>query len=171
VTEQSETSTSEGDLPRIAVRRLSTVKDLTTRQIIRSVRITAADHPIRTISIAVVDDATITLLNKRYLNDDRATDVLAFDLRDDPEGASLDGEIVVSAETARREAKRLGLTEAEEVIRYIIHGTLHLLGHRDKTAAQRRQMRLEEDRTLAALDRSARAAHHNPRKQAEDARL
>jgi len=170
VTEQSETSTSEGDLRPITVRRLTKVKGVTARQLIRAVRTTVADHPVRTLSVAVVDDATITLLHERYLNDDRPTDVLAFDLRDDPEDASIDGEIVVSAETARRQAGRLGLTEGEEVIRYVIHGALHLLGCRDKTATQRKQMRLEEDRILAALNRSTRAAPKSRRKQAEDAR-
>lgn len=156
MTEQSETSTSEGDLRRITVRRLTKVKGVTTRQLIRAVRTTMAGRPIRAISVAVVDDATIATLHKRYLNDDRATDVLAFDLRDDPDDASIDGEIVVSAETARRQAVHLGLAEGEEVLRYVIHGALHLLGHRDKTTAQRRQMRIKEDRILAALKGNAK---------------
>ena len=94
MTEQSETSTSEGDPRRITVRRLTKVKGVTNRQLIRAVRTTVADHPVRTISIAVVDDATITPLHERYLGDDCPTDVLAFDLRDDLEDASIDGEIV-----------------------------------------------------------------------------
>jgi len=155
VTKQSDTSTSEGDRHPITVRQLTKVEQITARQIIRAVRATVADHPIQTISVAVVDDATIASLHKRYLNDDRATDVLAFDLRDDPEDIAIEGEIVVSAETARRQALSLGLTEGGEVLRYVIHGVLHLLGHRDKTAAQRKQMRLQEDRILAALDDNA----------------
>ena len=170
MTEQSETSTSEGDPRRITVRRLTKVKGVTNRQLIRAVRTTLADHPVRAISVAVVDDATITPLHERYLGNDCPTDVLAFDLRDDLEDASIDGEIVVSAETARRQAGCLGLTEGQEVIRYVIHGVLHLLGHRDKTTTQRKQMRLEEDRILAAVNRNAQAAPKSRCKQAEDAR-
>ena len=157
MTEQSETSTSESDLRRITVRRLAKVKGVTSRQLIHAVRSAVADHPIRAISVAVVDDATIAQLHERYLEDGRATDVLAFDLRDDSEDAAIDGEIVVSAEIARRQAERLGLTEGEEVLRYVIHGALHLLGHDDKTTAQRKKMSLEEDRILAALNSNTKA--------------
>ena len=118
MTEQSDTSTSEGGLRRITVRRLAKIQGVTTRQLIRAVRTTVADHPVRAINVAVVDDATIIPLHERYLKDDRPTDVLAFDLRDDPEDASIDGEIVVSAETARRQAECLGLTEGEEAVSY-----------------------------------------------------
>ena len=66
MTEQSETSTSEGDLRRITVRRLTKVEGVTSRQLIRAVRITVADHPVRTINIAVVDDATIEGRRKNW---------------------------------------------------------------------------------------------------------
>lgn len=82
------------------------------------------------IEVAVVDDAAIRRANCRFLGHDHATDVLAFPY----------GEVVVSAETARREARRRGIAAEEELLRYVAHGVLHLLGYRDKTAASRRRM-------------------------------
>ena len=81
---------------------------------------------------------------------------LAFDLRDDGMGEDIDGEIVISAETARRQAAHLGLDEGEELLRYAIHGALHLMGYDDSTPAGLRSMRQAEDRVLASLEDSPR---------------
>jgi rRNA maturation RNase YbeY len=79
------------------------------------------------------------------------TDVLTFDLRHDPGDEAIDGEIVVSADTARREADRRGLAPVEELTRYVIHGVLHLLGMDDRTPRDRQRMRREETRILKLL--------------------
>jgi probable rRNA maturation factor len=101
--------------------------------------------------VAVVDDRRIAALHERFMGDDRPTDVLTFDLRDDPEADVIEGEIVVSADTARREARRRGLSPDEELLRYVIHGVLHLCGLDDHTPAERRRMRREENRVLGRL--------------------
>lgn len=94
-------------------------------------------------------------LHERYLGDPHPTDVMAFDLRDDPEDAEIEGEVVVSVDAAREQAKRLGLELGQELLRYVIHGTLHLTGYDDGTPAARRRMRRAEDRVLAEVnDRS-----------------
>ncbi|HSW45496.1 MAG TPA: rRNA maturation RNase YbeY [Phycisphaerae bacterium] len=110
-----------------------------------------AGRNVGNISVAVVDDATIADVNERFLGKARPTDVISFDLRDDPTSGTIEGEIVVSAETARRVAADLGLALREELLRYVIHGALHLAGWDDRTTAQRARMRLAENRTLAAL--------------------
>lgn len=99
------------------------------------------------ISLAVVDDATIRRLNGEYLGRDETTDVLSFLLERD-EG-SLEGEVIVSAETARSTAPRFGWTADDELLLYVIHGILHLVGYDDATAGQRARMRRREAAYLA----------------------
>jgi probable rRNA maturation factor len=101
------------------------------------------------ISIAAVDDPTIHELNRRHLNHDYATDVLSFLLERD--GASLDGEIVVSGDTAASNAVDYGWSAEEELLLYVIHGALHLVGYDDKTPEGREQMRTEERRWLLEM--------------------
>ena len=98
------------------------------------------------ISVAVVDDPTIHALNRRYLQHDYPTDVLSFVLErmDD----SLEGQIIVSTDTARSEAAHYGWSPEDELLLYVIHGTLHLVGFDDTTPAARQQMRDQECRAL-----------------------
>jgi probable rRNA maturation factor len=100
-----------------------------------------------TISLAVVDDDTIQDLNKRYLDHDYATDVLSFML--EKSGAHLEGEIILSADTAARIAAEAGWSIAAEQLLYVIHGALHLVGYDDKTSAAERKMRAAESLYLA----------------------
>ena len=109
------------------------------------------------ISVAVVDDPTIHELNRRHLNHDYATDVLSFILQRD--GASLEGEIVVSGDTAANTAGEYGWSAEEELLLYVIHGSLHLVGHDDQTPADREQMRVEERRWLLEMGITPNASH------------
>jgi probable rRNA maturation factor len=127
------------------------LRGLSSAAIRRAVEAALADRTIRSINVAVVDDATMADLHERYLGKSGSTDVLSFDLRDDENDKAIEGEIVVSAETARRVAGQLGLAPAEELLRYTIHGALHLAGQDDRTTNERKRMRQEEDRVLAAL--------------------
>jgi len=127
------------------------VRGLTAQQLRRAVRAALADRQIASLGVVVVDDAIMAGLHERYFNDRRPTDVISFDLRDEPASKAIEGEIVVSAQTARRAAKDLGLTQRQEVLRYAIHGALHLAGYDDPTPAKRKRMRQREDEVLAAL--------------------
>jgi probable rRNA maturation factor len=104
------------------------------------------------LSVAVVDDAKIAELHRRYRGVAGPTDVLSFDLSASgaPIGAP-DGEIVVSRDTARREARARHLPVRHELLRYVIHGTLHLLGHNDDTPGRAARMHAAEDDILALL--------------------
>ena len=95
-----------------------------------------------TIGLAIVDDKTIHELNRRYLDHDWPTDVLSFVLEDSPE--RLEGEIVVSAETAAARAGEYGWPPSDELLLYVLHGILHLLGYDDKTAEAEARMRDRE---------------------------
>src|SRR6185312_13719886 len=98
------------------------------------------------ISLAVVDDETIHELNRQFLNHDYPTDVLSFALQDD--GNHLEGEVIISADTAAVTAAELGCTPAAEQLLYVIHGMLHLVGYRDKTPTEAHEMRLAEAQFL-----------------------
>jgi probable rRNA maturation factor len=103
------------------------------------------------VSVVLVGDEAIADLHGRFLGDPRPTDVLTFDLRDDSRADTLEGEIIISVETARRHARRLRIDAADEILRCCVHGVLHLLGYDDRTPAGRRQMRRAENRLLASL--------------------
>ncbi len=100
------------------------------------------------IEIAVVDDRRIARLNRIYLRHNGPTDVLAFDLSG-PGDAGLAGQVIVSAETARRQAKRFGHPIAGELALYVVHGLLHLLGYDDHRPRQRRRMHARQAELLA----------------------
>jgi probable rRNA maturation factor len=103
-----------------------------------------------TVSLAVVDDATMHQLNRQFLNHDYPTDVLTFPLGEE-EGA-LDGEIVISADYAAREAQRYRWTAQDEMLLYIIHGALHLAGYDDLDPAAQQVMRGRERVYLATFE-------------------
>ncbi len=107
--------------------------------------------------MAIVDDAAIEELNARFRGERRPTDVLAFNLRGEKEtGAGLLGEIVISVDTAQRQAKRFHQPLKREILRYLIHGALHLVGLEDGSDRQRRTMRRRENEILAALSPDGR---------------
>lgn len=99
------------------------------------------------VSIAVLDDAGIQPLNARYLGHDYPTDVLSFVLEKSDD--ALEGEILVSAETAQRDAARFGWRPEDELLLYVIHGALHLAGYDDLEPALQAQMRQREREHLA----------------------
>ena len=98
------------------------------------------------VSIAVVDDPTIHELNRRYLQHDYPTDVLSFVL-EQTEGL-LEGEVVVSSDTALAQSREYGTSPEQELLLYVIHGVLHLVGFDDKTDEQLEQMRYAEQQYL-----------------------
>ncbi len=110
-----------------------------------------ADHapPAVRLSIAVVDDPTIHELNRRYLQHDYPTDVLSFVL--EREADYLEGEVVVSSDTAVAQAAGYGLQPLDELLLYVMHGVLHLVGFDDKSPDMRQQMRCAERRYLEEL--------------------
>jgi probable rRNA maturation factor len=101
------------------------------------------------ISVAVVSDGTIHELNRRFLRHDYPTDVLSFVLERRPD--FLEGEIVVSADTAARAAPDYGWPPADELLLYVIHGALHLTGRDDHSPQERATMRGLERQYLEQL--------------------
>lgn len=101
------------------------------------------------INIAVVDDDHMQSLNRQYLEHDYPTDVLSFPLTE--EADRIEGQIVVSADTAGREAQEYGWGFLDELTLYVVHGSLHLVGYRDKTSKDLSEMRAAEMKILKKL--------------------
>ena len=108
------------------------------------------------VHVTLVDDPTIRRLNARYRGARRATDVLAFNLQS-PGPSALLGEVVVSADTAARQARRLRVPVALEVELLVVHGLLHLVGYDDAEPAEARLMHEREREILTARGRGGRA--------------
>jgi probable rRNA maturation factor len=117
-------------------------------QLSAAVRAVLDDSPFTSanISVAVVDDETLHELNRQYLNHDWPTDVLSFVL--DEHGGHLEGEVIISADTAAASAAEIGWPAAAEQLLYVVHGTLHLVGYRDESSTDEREMRAAEARFL-----------------------
>lgn len=104
--------------------------------------------------MSVVDDREIRRLHARYLGRRRATDVIAFNL-EGPASSPLLGEVVISAETAKRQSRRVGVPLALELDLLLVHGLLHLAGWDDREVRKARRMH-ERERTILSL------AHRSP---------
>jgi probable rRNA maturation factor len=97
----------------------------------------------------LVESSEMAKLNEKFLNHVGPTDVITFDHRGD--NAGVHGEIFICPEVAVAQAKEFRTSWQEEVVRYAIHGLLHLQGHDDLAAAARRKMKREEERLLAEV--------------------
>ncbi len=146
------------------------------RRIREALRIALEDERVAScdLSVAVVTDAQIHEINRQFLAHDEPTDVITFELatpervagvpllpRGSPvrRGAALrlEGEIVVSAETARRRAPEFGWTPHNELTLYLVHGVLHLCGYDDTSPSEVRLMRQREGEVLERLGLRPRA--------------
>jgi len=110
------------------------------------------DRTDAAISLTLVDDAAIRAINREHRGKDQPTDVLSFPLEPEPFAQEqLLGDIVISLETARRQAADYDATLQREVERLMIHGLLHVLGHDHMEPGERQEMEAEERRLAAAI--------------------
>jgi probable rRNA maturation factor len=100
------------------------------------------------LSIVLVNDRQIASLNARFHHVQGPTDVLSFDY------GKGHGELIISVEHVRAQARRFHTTPGRELALYVVHGILHLHGHDDLTPCDRRRMRAEERRLIRRLTRS-----------------
>ncbi|MDQ2865090.1 MAG: rRNA maturation RNase YbeY [Candidatus Eremiobacteraeota bacterium] len=109
------------------------------------------------ISIALVNDAAIQAINRQFRSKDAPTDVLSFPMFDDAAndvqtGERLLGDIVISVDTARRQACEYDAPLQRELYRLLLHGLLHIMGHDHMKDEERVRMEAEERRLAAAID-------------------
>ena len=89
------------------------------------------------LSITFVGRAAMSELNQRYLGHRGPTDVISFGLGRQGRRGPVVGDIYICAEIARANAKRQGVSAQEEILRLVVHGTLHVLGYDHPLGATR----------------------------------
>ena len=100
------------------------------------------DFYIDHVALIFVDDIYLKNLHAKYLNDPTITDVMTFDLRDED---SKDVEIYISVDTAQRQSSELKISVREELLRYVLHGILHIAGYNDDNPDDQAKMKLVEN--------------------------
>ncbi len=105
----------------------------------------AEDAEIRVI---FVDAKRCIALNSKFLGHHYSTDVISFPLE---EGSNLEGEIYVNLDKARSQADTYGVTFTNEVMRLVVHGTLHLVGYDDRRPAAAARMKQRENAYVLSL--------------------
>ncbi len=103
------------------------------------------------LNFVFCSDEHLLGINKQFLNHDTYTDIITFDYSKEDVKIPVSGDIFISVDRVGENAKKFGKSLENELHRVIIHGTLHLLGYKDKTKAAKEEMRSEEDRCLRKL--------------------
>jgi len=115
----------------------------------------ALKSPEGEISILLVDDLQIAAMNRRFLGREGPTNVIAFPMQEGRfSGLSpnLLGDVVISVDTAHREARAAGLALDERVTQLLVHGMLHLCGYdHERDAAEARRMAAKSRALLAKI--------------------
>lgn len=142
--------------------------DVPTESLKSVVKSIVADHGFSTaeISLAVIDDDTMHRLNRDHLQHDYPTDVLSFVLANE---VALEGEVIVSSETAQAIAAEYDWDAQSELLLYFIHGALHLVGYDDHNSAERQKMRERESHYLRSIRIEPPACHSQRALQDQEA--
>jgi len=116
----------------------------------------AVDEPDSSLSLTLVDDEAIRELNRDHRGKDKPTDVLSFPMFEPGEAphAGVErmlGDVVISIETARRQAAEYDATLQRELYRLLIHGLLHVMGHDHEEALERTAMEAQERRLADSI--------------------
>lgn len=112
-----------------------------------NVTVIAEGYTLSELNYIFCSDTYLLALNQQYLDHDTYTDIITFD-NSELEKVIV-GDIFISVDRIRENAKEFSKTEADELHRVIIHGALHLLGYKDKTKADKSLMTQKEDHYLA----------------------
>ena len=103
------------------------------------------------INIVLVDSDTIQQFNRDFLQHDYPTDTISFPAEYRQEDGYIEGEVLVCTEIAAERASEFSWTAESELLLYVVHGMLHLIGYSDSTAEQRTEMQSKERNYLAML--------------------
>ncbi len=133
------------EIPEAWLTALESIADDAARLVLES----AADgdsplHHLAMIEVAMVDDATSDRVHRDFMDIEGATDVITFH----------HGEIVIGAEVAQRQADQYGEPLLREILRYFVHGLLHLAGHEDAKEDDRQRMEKAQEQIVASLWKS-----------------
>lgn len=111
--------------------------------------IIAEGYVLEELNFILCSDEYLLVINKQYLDHDTYTDVITFD--NSEELKTIVGDIFISIERIQENAKQFKSTVQQELCRVMVHGTLHLLGYKDKGKAAKTLMTQKEDQYLALL--------------------
>jgi probable rRNA maturation factor len=139
------------DAPTLIIRNRQRARRLNTkflRDIVRTLLVEELSRDQFEIGISIIGEAEMTSMNEGYLRHKGSTDVITFDYTDVNRPKFLTGEVFVCLDEALAQAPRFRVTWQNELVRYIVHGILHLSGYDDKTAAARRKMKRQENRLM-----------------------
>lgn len=104
------------------------------------------------LGLVFVDDRKMKKINRQYLGRNVTTDVVSFPIKEKlPDGFYHLGEIVVSLDQARRQAKELGVSEEEEIARLVTHGALHLLGYEEGKIKGGKKMQQVQEKVVKTV--------------------
>ncbi len=102
------------------------------------------------LSISFISSSELHDINREYLNHDYETDIITFDYSKKPQ--DIDGEILISFEDARRNAKKFNVTYGKELNRLVIHGMLHLLNFDDNNKENKKIMKRMENKLILSYN-------------------
>jgi probable rRNA maturation factor len=161
--------------PRVTISNRQRVQRIDTRllrQIAKALLAELLQVEPAALGIYLVTEPEMTRLNETFLQHKGSTDVIAFDYADSVGQASrlshskkkkygdrqdacptVHGEIFICVDEAVWQARKFRTSWQSEIVRYLIHGVLHLLGHDDSHVGERRKMKREENRLLRQLSR------------------
>lgn len=105
------------------------------------------NRPIGNLNYIFCSDAYLLTINRTYLGHDTLTDIITFDNAEN--GAEIEGDIYISVERVNDNAEKFRTTFDAELHRVMVHGLLHLVGYKDKTANQKKIMRKKETTYLS----------------------
>lgn len=114
--------------------------------------VTAEGYLLKELNFILCSDEYLLRINQDYLNHDTYTDVITFD--NSEELKTIVGDIFISIERIKENAVKFKHPIEHELSRVMIHGTLHLLGYRDKTKGEKLKMTEKEDQYLSLLFKS-----------------
>ena len=134
---------------KISVHNLDKELSITERQISDLIKQTGKklELDIQSVQVIFVDDEKLRTMHEQYLNDPDYTDVMTFNLSND----SIEGEIYISDDRVKENAKLFKVTIENEICRNIIHGLLHLAGYTDKGEPEKTIMKQKEEELLSLV--------------------
>lgn len=133
----------------IAVRNLNKrfrISEHCIKKIVKDILRILKRSPVAELEVIFLSDAAIRPINKKFKNRNTATDVLSFKL-------DALGEVIISSDTALKNSRVFGTYFEKEIVLYVIHGILHLLGYEDGTFLQKKRMSQKENSILEKLCR------------------
>jgi len=123
------------------------------RRIARTLLVDLMAQPQFELCVHLVAASEMTRLNRDFLGHAGSTDVITFNLAETSQPEFLYGEIFICLDDARAQARQFHTTWQSELVRYLLHGVLHLLGYDDSKAAACRRMKQRENSLLRDLAR------------------